>query len=671
MTKQRIGLAVLVGIILAVLTGAGGQYPFRYIQPLRGLNSTHLPTIAFAGLFLLVIAIHFIGKLQQRTGARAVVSGYQLSIIMALVLCACFIPTGGLIRYFPRSLVQPMLNMRAHPEWRQMKLLEYTPSILLANDGKDTEEVVSHYKDAMGKPKEPISIKDVPWHAWWKPLGVWSVLLLFIIVGVVSLSVVVHHQWAKRERVRYPIAEVALSLLKSDEQRGGFSILYDKLFWIGVAIPFSIALVNTLNAWRPEIPAIQLKLDFSAISTKFPKFAETPGAARLIWPTISLACVGLSFLLASDIAFTLGITNLVSVIVIYMMISAGVYTPGDSMLGGQISWLNFGSCLGLAVTLIYIGRRYYWSTLKQAVTFVRQDDTTESSVRACRLFILSFAGACAVLIAVGLDFPLAIFSVFCVFLLFLICGRMNAECATFYYAPSWMLPGIVVGLMGLSALGPRMFIIIGLVSYVLAFDPFDSLMPSALNALKITEDSGHEPGRTSKFVLIGIFVTLAVAIPAALWTDYNFAADLRHGGNTESIYRIAERAVTELKMLGKLEEVEKYTPIQRILHMNPDSQCLAAIIIGFGLFTLCGWLRLRFPWWPLHPVLLLGLGSWPIATYSASFFTGWLIKSAVMKFGGVTTYLRLKPLMIGMVAGDIAGRLLGALSSWILITFRQ
>lgn len=662
--KRKIGLAVLVGIILALLVGAGGQYPFRYIQPLRGLNSTHTPTIAFAGLFLLVILVYFLNKLLRSAGSKSTVSGYQLSIIMALVLCVCFIPTGGLIRYFPRSLVQPMLNMRAHPEWRQMKLLEYTPSVLLANEGKDTEEVVSYYKDVMGKPGEPINIKEVPWHAWWKPLGVWSVLLLFIILGIVSLAVIVHHQWAKKERIRYPIAEVASSLLKSDEN-GDFPILHDKLFWIGVAIPFSISLINSINAWIPQIPTVQLRLDFWAIGTKFPALAQTPGASRLLGPSISLACVGLSFLLASDIAFSLGITSPVSVIVTYMMISFGVYTTDDSMLGGHISWQNFGSCLGLVATLLYIGRRYYWSTLKQAVTFIKQDDTTETSVHACRLFILSFIGASTVLIAVGLDWTLAIFSIFCVFLLFLVCGRMNAECATFYYAPSWMLPGVVVGLMGLSILGPRMLIIIGLVSFVLTFDPFDSLMPSALNTLKITEDSGHEPGKTSKLILIGILVTLAVAIPAALWTDYNFAADLRHGGNTEAIYRAAERAVSELNMSGKLDDVDKYRPIQRILHMKTESRCLLAIVLGFGLFTLCGWLRLRFAWWPLHPVLLLGFGSWPIATYSASFFTGWLIKSAVMKFGGVTTYLKLKPLMIGMVAGDLAGRLVASLSNWL------
>ena len=54
------------------------------------------------------------------------------------------------------------------------------------------------------------------------------------------------------------------------------------------------------------------------------------------------------------------------------------------------------------------------------------------------------------------------------------CARQNAECGTFFYKPTWMMPGVLVGLFGLTTLGPTMIIILGMVMYVLMGDPFEA-----------------------------------------------------------------------------------------------------------------------------------------------------------------------------------------------------
>jgi hypothetical protein len=68
------------------------------------------------------------------------------------------------------------------------------------------------------------------------------------------------------------------------------------------------------------------------------------------------------------------------------------------------------------------------------------------------------------------------------------------------------------------------------------------------------------------------------------------------------------------------------------------------------LFTIC---RHRFARWPLHPVLFLMLGTWQSQKMGFSFLLGCLVKSAVTKYGGARIYQHLKPLMIGLVAGEI------------------
>ena len=68
-----------------------------------------------------------------------------------------------------------------------------------------------------------------------------------------------------------------------------------------------------------------------------------------------------------------------------------------------------------------------------------------------------------------------------------------------------------------------------------------------------------------------------------------------------------------------------------------------------------GALRLRFSWWPLHPIIFLVWATWPMQAYCHSFLLGWFIKKMVMKYGGADAYRRFRPFMIGVIIGDILG----------------
>ena len=57
---------------------------------------------------------------------------------------------------------------------------------------------------------------------------------------------------------------------------------------------------------------------------------------------------------------------------------------GDPLSGGVQAWFSFGSFLAMAAMLYYAGRRYYWQTLKEALTFRRQADAEAHAVWACR-----------------------------------------------------------------------------------------------------------------------------------------------------------------------------------------------------------------------------------------------------------------------------------------------
>jgi hypothetical protein len=117
----------------------------------------------------------------------------------------------------------------------------------------------------------------------------------------------------------------------------------------------------------------------------------------------------------------------------------------------------------------------------------------------------------------------------------------------------------------------------------------------------------------------------------------------------------------ELRAHGALEQAESVRGFGRVAHIRPDGASVFAFAGVFVLALAFGVCRLRFAWWPLHPVVFVFLNEWTGRYMAFSFLLGWLIKVAVNRYGGSILYQRLKPLMIGLIAGDMLGRFMPTL----------
>ena len=72
-----------------------------------------------------------------------------------------------------------------------------------------------------------------------------------------------------------------------------------------------------------------------------------------------------------------------------------------------------------------------------------------------------------------------------------------------------------------------------------------------------------------------------------------------------------------------------------------------ALLVAFG--------RLKYTWWPIHPMVFIFLGSGAGMLMSFSFGLGFAIKALVTKYGGGKMYQECKPAMVGLVAGTLTG----------------
>ena len=86
---------------------------------------------------------------------------------------------------------------------------------------------------------------------------------------------------------------------------------------------------------------------------------------------------------------------------------------------------------------------------------------------------------------------------------------------------------------------------------------------------------------------------------------------------------------------------------------NPDLQGTAAVGAGAAVAVFLGLMRLRFWWWPLHPIGYLAAFTWGMHLYYMPFFVGWLAKTLTVRYGGLRLYRKLVPAAIGLVIGDL------------------
>jgi hypothetical protein len=84
-------------------------------------------------------------------------------------------------------------------------------------------------------------------------------------------------------------------------------------------------------------------------------------------------------------------------------------------------------------------------------------------------------------------------------------------------------------------------------------------------------------------------------------------------------------------------------------------------------------MRLRVSRWPVHPLAFLVCATWHIKHFAFSFIIGWAIKILVIKYGGAGTYNKVRPLMIGLIVGEVMGAIAPSLVGLIyfLLTDQQ
>ncbi len=295
---------------------------------------------------------------------------------------------------------------------------------------------------------------------------------------------------------------------------------------------------------------------------------------------------------------------------------------------------------------LYLGSRFYGAVILRALGIRVREHVQRSEVWACRIALLA-AVAMVIMLRVftGLNLLYSGLFVMLTGLLFLIVTRINVETGLFFVQPTWHAVGVILGIFGAGYLGAEALIVLGLLCVVMTIDPRVCLMPLVANALRFSENTGVRPYRLSKWLVLAVLLGLIVGVFATIYVQYD------HGG---AGYSWATQKVPKLAFNLLARNLPKIRQSAGAIKVNRE--LVRAAAVGMGLVLACSWFRLRYTWWPIHPVLFLVWGTFTMGVFAPSFLIGWIIKVAVTRFGGGDTYRKCKPLFIGMIAGEfVAG----------------
>jgi hypothetical protein len=111
--------------------------------------------------------------------------------------------------------------------------------------------------------------------------------------------------------------------------------------------------------------------------------------------------------------------------------------------------------------------------------------------------------------------------------------------------------------------------------------------------------------------------------------------------------------ISEAAAQGTLADATASSGWDRLKAARPADGTFLWMLIGLGLVLATALARLRYSWWPLHPVLFVVWGTYPIVNFGPSFLVGWLVKAGVVGTTGAKGYHAVKPLMVGVIAGEL------------------
>jgi len=597
------------------------------------------------GTYLTIVSLFFnvtfnmlvlvgINGLCKRYIPKAALTQGELIVIYVMLCMGSAMPGNNFIEALLLTIGHAFWFATPENEWSDL-FFQYIPDWLAV---KDRDVLQGFYEGETSIYK----LENIA--GWLKPIAFWGSFAIVLLFTLLCIVILVRKQWTENEKLSYPIIQLPLALTKNGD---GSFLFSNRLFLLGFGLAALINVINGLNFHFAQVPALRLRTEIGHLFTEKP-WNAIGWMPLAVYPWV----VGISFFIPLDLCFSAWFFYLFGKSQGIIGSLVGLHSlPGFPYLFQQTT----GGWLGLFLIALWLTRKHLKNILIQSLRFHEKKKSfshTELSGYRVALTGIILGLSFLVLFCVfgGMSIWIAISFIILLIALETTITRMRAELGPPMHEIELVGPeSIFIPLLGTRSLGGRNLVMI---TYLYFTDRTVSnhIMPHQLEAFKMAKILNISAKKLAFAIMLSIVVGVISAFWAFLHSAYRSGVD---SGFTAYV-GIGWEAINRLAWWMQEPRGTNY----------PE---LGFIGIGLSFTLIMMFLRVRFLWWPLHPVgYALSTSGWIINYIWFSFILSWLIKLLILKYGGIKTYRNATPFFLGLILGEYA---IGCCWNLIGVTF--
>ena len=557
---------------------------------------------------------------------RLALSRGELLTVFITAFVPSSIPANGWMQDVVKALAIPTYVASPENQWEEI-LFDILPWHLYTDT---SPRVISGFWLGLNRGE------SIPWHGWIGPMGQWLGVSMAVVVFGFCAFVLFHRQWVDVEKLTYPLAQMPLDLTEGCDEPGGIPRLFkSRLFWLGACIVFLPAAYNVFTYFVPQLP--EFGIFFSSFTIEF------EGLSRGLNIRMMPLVLAVAYLCPLNILASLIVAYWLALPKEWLMNRTGYSVGSDgNHLGVKeiLQMEGYGALIFIALWSIWLARGHLRAILRQAFSV---DASREARHYRWALFglVVSTAYVIGWTMAAGANFWLAAGLMLLFTLVHFATVKLIAATGFAYLFPSQsQLKGdtFITHLTGTEHLSPRS---------IVAFKVFNShcffgsggripAWPAIVHHLRIFSIEKHP-----------VWVTSTVIVAFAAGFSAIAATEIAEGYLMKSPFGLSanDRIFDDMvRLIG--------TPTVASLGK------WAVWLTGFFEAAGIAWMRMRFHWFPFHPVGLAFQATGGTYHYWFSLTFVWIVKFTLLRYGGVNGYLAGKPLFYGMTVGYVLGIIL-------------
>jgi hypothetical protein len=471
--------------------------------------------------------------------------------------------------------------------------------------------------------------------------------------------VILRRQWVEHEQLIFPILKVPMAMMEGASSRSLVPPFFkSRLMWAGLILVFAIQSTNALHHYFPFLPVIPRYLGSISV---FRRTVSIP-------LTLNFMMLGFAYFLKADVMVGLWVFYFLRVVEhgVLAIIGAGTGEAITPFAGWGSVWVlsahrTMGAMIVLVLFSLWAARGHlkgvFWKAFRgdEAV-----DDSDEIlSYRAAMFGVIAGLVVMAVwLWRAGLPLWITPLFLFGTIVVFITLTRLIVEAGLPTPTATSVPCFLVISGIGVRYMEPSgMIAMTSTLVWGIGVGP--SLMAPIASGLKLSGDILHRKRWLLLAIVIALGIGLFSSLTMTLWLAY------RDGGSN-----LYENSFVSYPYI-----MWNYATVKIRENAGPNGWGWIVRIIGGVVMAGLIILRRRFLWWPLHPLGFTVSASWVMNHLWLAIFVAWVVKSIILKYGGVKAYQSARPFFYGLILGQfvsggvwlIVDAFTGMRGSWVYV----